>query len=404
MKYYYLIICLILGFFLGCTSTQRHADVLRGPINPLPYVVWPFTPDRYKEAYDHTLVKFYRSRSDCMPECPRIDIWRYEYKPNNGPVLHDTKPIASRKEFWKAQNEARIMAVTLYGDQSIYYEGLSEYIDSFKYIKEMNGISDPLWGYETFTVRVYVAKRNPKLKATLGDLKGETPDAFIKILLDKGCEVVYVDNHMPSVGKDATFWRFMVLGEEMPDHQAIRYISRDADWRLTAGEAYSVGEWIALGQQYHRLNMPMCYSPLNASVWGGMHTGKGTFQDIKTRIEYFPYRLYYGDDEMFLRDEILPFMKASDSFLTHYYPVDVLAFLGNPYLHSCEQPTQPFCELVKKDAKCVDVQMPSDVLFPYVQLGLRHTLADLKEHPKYFDMHLNTPRGQRVKKAFSVKP
>ncbi len=367
--------------------------------------VWkPFMPKRLAHVYDHTILKNYRGASDCQPFCPQIDIWQYQYQPKGQPLISSTMPIASKKKYWKVPSEARIMSVTLFGNKSEYYDGFLEYLESISHIKHANKITDNLWGYETFTVRVYVAKRNPDLKAVLGDLIGETPDAYIQKLIAAGCEIAYIDNGMPRVDKDATFWRFMVAAEEMPEQQRIRYLLRDVDWRLTAAEAYAVGEWIDSGMQYHRLGiLALCIGPMNASMWGGMHSGKGDFTNLKTLMESFPYRYHYGDDELFLRDHIWPYIKYSGSVMTHIYPRDWKSTIVNPFMGCCEEPTQEYCDAIRAGGKCPDIVMPEDIAFPQVALGNRAPLAELKSSPENFDMHLDTDRGRRVKKALSAR-
>jgi len=398
------IIAIGIGLFIGCATVRNgdSQDLERGRGNILVPLWKPFAPRRIKGVYDHTLIKFYRARSDCQPDCPAMDIWRYKYRVG-GETIVDIKPISTRKKYWKSKDEARIMAVTLYGDKAVYYDGLIEYIDSFEYIKKANGIKDRLWGYETFTVRVYVAKRNPKF-AHLGSLKGETPDTFIEKLLALGCEIVYVDNHMEKVGRDATFWRFMLLAEKMPKGQQLRYIIRDADWRLTAGELFAGGEGMHSGQRFHRFNQPACMGPLTASFWGGVHEGDGFIPDMANYINYFPYRFEYGDDELFSRDIIWPKIKST-SVLTHFYKRGWRSTLGNPYAGSCEEPTQVYCDMLKKGGVCPDRLLPADVAFPVTDLGLRLSLEELQKNPQNFDMKLNqNERGRKVRRALAVTP
>lgn len=392
---------LILSVSIGCVTNKVTKRREKGAANPWLSVWKPFAPKRVQEVYDHTIVKMYRAHSDCQPDCPRVDVWKYAYRGKGGKVIESREPIASKKEFWKVSDEARIMAVTLYGDKKFYYDGLLDYIDSFTYLKDINHIDSKLWGYETFTVRVYVAKRNPAEKRFDG-YGGETPDEYIQLLLDRGVEVAYVDNHEEKVGKDATFWRFLVAAEKMPEGQRIRYILRDADWTLTAGEAYSVGEWIESGLIFHRWHLvPMCIGPLTAMMWGGQHEGRGKMHNMLTLIENFPYRYEYGDDELFLREMVWPKILFSGSVMTHLYPRGFKSALAMPYRGSCEEPTQEYCDAMRPGGNCPDVLMPEDIPYPGAALGLRKTFKYLKrEMPEVFDLHPQAPRSKRIIKAF----
>ena len=178
---------------------------------------------RAAEAYDHTILKFEgRAHSDCDPECPQIDVWQYNYLPPEGKLITSKSPIATQKKYWKVPFEARIIAVTLFGNNERYLNGLLDFIESMTYLRKLNE-QDLDWGFETFTMRVYVAKRKPSLEH-LGPMKNATNDAFIEKLLSLGCEIVYVDNHKAKVGRDATFWRFLTAGEEMPEGQRLRVL------------------------------------------------------------------------------------------------------------------------------------------------------------------------------------
>ena len=214
-------------------------------------------------------------------------------------------------------------------------------------------------------------------------------------MLKWGAEIAYVDNGMRGkVTRDGTFWRFQVLGEPMPSGQRIRYLIRDVDWKLTTAEMVAVGEWIDSGLDYHRMHlMPACISPLAAYIMGGSHVGAGPFADIKARMQHFPYRYAYGDDEMFLRDRVWPIMQASGRVLTHIGNRGWKFRIGNPYKDSCEEPTYQFCKRVIRRGKqegtlpqtlvnrCEDRRLPKGLNFPV------------------FDLAYNTPFAQMTRKV-----
>ena len=297
MHHLYKFVCLLL---VSCVS---HAPFDRD-VRVVPQLVEPFS-GALSHAFDHSALKMHRNASDCQPECPQIHAWRYLYKPGDK-ILTDQKPIATRKEFWKNSEEARIISVSLFGTQEIYLKGLIQFLDSMSFVSEVNGASEKHWGYESFTVRVYSPKRAPENVLSLGLLSGEIPESYVENLLNRGVEIVYVDNLREKVGRDASFWRFLVASESMPEGQKIRYLIRDADWLLTAGEIFSLGEWIASRKQFHRMHLqPFCIGPMTAGMWGGSHTGQGLFSDLHAMMAYYPYRSVYGDDELFLCSEKL---------------------------------------------------------------------------------------------------
>jgi len=375
----------------------------KGKNNGVVSLLLPFAGARAQGAYTHTLNGFPRTRSDCSPHCPMVDIWQYQYRPDAAKTLTSDKPIATLKRHWKVKSEARIIAIGMFNGKKLYADGLVDYIKSFGHIKRVNKIEDSLWGYETFTVRIYVAKRNPAKIGELGALLDDTPDDMIEDFLRRGFEVAYVDNGLTRTGKDATFWRFMVAAEAMPDGERIRYLSRDADALLSAGEAFSVGEWIASGHAFHRMHIiPICLGPLTAMAWGGSHVGKGSFSDMKNMIEYFPYRFQYGDDELFTRDMIWPRIKATGSVMTHQYERGVFFRAVNPYRGSCEEPTQDYCDEAKLGGKCPDVLMPDEIESPWQALGLRGKLSTVKDNLAMFDLHPETERGRKAIEALKA--
>lgn len=347
--------------------------------------------------------------SDCGYHCPDMDIWRYQYKdPRTKKIITSDKPIAIKKEFWKAPSEARIIAISLFDSKELYYNALLQYLDSFSAIKKLNNIPDNIWGYETFTVRVYVSRRNPQDVARMGEIENATSDAIVNTLLELGCEIAFVDNKLPLAKKDGTFWRFAAASDQMPHNERVRYLMRDADNILTAVEMYTVADWIRSDKKYHRMHiLPVCFGPLTAMLWGGTHTGAGDFADYYDLLKNYPYRYEYGDDEMFTRDLIWPRLKAVGSVLTHHFSRDnIVTTMGSPYRFSCEEPTDEFCRAANSNSNCEDRILPDDKsLSGAVEaLGLRMQLDELiKKHPEFFDLQLASPERKFIYDAFKSK-
>ncbi len=394
-------IFLFLFLFLFLFSSCQHDDAFDRRYNKWVPIVKVFGPKRMSEAYNHTLIKMNRNRSDCQPECPRIDAWKYSFQDENGELLESDVPISTKKKYWKVKDEARVIAFSLFGDKPEYLDGLMNYLDSFTFVKEKNGIEEKNWGYESFTVRVYSPKRHPSRLEKMGPLKGELSSDYVTKLLSRGVEVVYVDNAREKTVRDASFWRFLILDEPLLEGEKIRFLLRDADWILTAAELFSVGEWIASGLRFHRMHLvPICVGPLTASWWGGIYTKGEGFKDILKQMEYYPYRLLYGDDELFLRDLVWPKILASGSVLTHRYEKrGAKGYFANPYKGSCEDdPTRKYCSrLTKNTTSCLDLMMPEEIKFPFFELGTRVSYEKLKKREELFILN---KKDKRVEKAF----
>lgn len=394
-------IFLISVFIASCSSVDNKKDH-----NNLLKTWLLFSPKRVKEVYDHSLIKSYRIHSDCENGCPDVDVWQYRYKYKQKLLISD-KPIATQKKYWKVSNEARIISMSLFGSDDSYYQGLLNYIESISYLKKANKIIDQVWGYETFTIRVYVPKRNDKNKE-LGLIKGELADYKVQALLDLGCEIAFVDNKLPEVKRDATFWRFMIMQENMKEGEKIRYLVRDVDMILTAAEVYTVADWIRSAKQYHRMHIvPICISPLTAGIFAGSHTYKSDLVEVYQSIKYYPYRFDYGDDELYLRDIIWPQMKRSGSVLTNYFErSSFMTSIASPYKNSCEEPTQTFCLKLNKDAQCEDHIIHDKKLSEGVidAIGLRKNLQELiAKHSYLFDLELAKPERKFIYEVFKAK-
>jgi len=349
-------------------------------------------------AFNHSLLKEPRKVDDLMlGKFSQIDVWQYQFRdPKTYDVLTDKKPISTQKKHWKSQGEARIISMTFYGSLQKYIDGLTDFIDSIQHIKRKNNVHPhKTWGYETFTIRVYVAARNPE-NSELGPLGNAVDPGLIKTLLDRGCEIAFVDNHLDKVGRDATFWRFLVADEPMEPGARIRYLIRDVDHKVTAAEYFSVGEWISSGIKFHRMHFATSFiGPLTASLFGGSYEGRQGIKDIKETMERFPYRMVYGDDEIFTKYVIWPHMKKSNSILTHKYNRGLSFVVCNPYEGSSEDnPTSMYCNENPKGY--VDLVMPDGVTFPLIYLAYNMPLKNLQD--QYFD--LNKVKNPRVRRSF----
>ena len=393
------------------SSTKKKMSIKKldkGKKNFLSSFIRIFLEKEKKRAFNHTINHMYRNHSDCLPFCPKIDVWKYEYN-YNGKLISSPKPISSQKKYWKNKYEARVISVTLFGNDSKYLEGIKKFIFSMDEIMTRNNISDPLWGYKSFIIRIYVAFRNPKNSMKL-PIINSTSTHIIKELLNLGCELAYVDNHLDKVGKDATFWRFMIAAEEMKPNERIRYLIRDVDWIISASEYFSFGEWLNSNYQFHRPHLyPFCFGPLVACLINGTHTGKGPFYNLKEKMENFPYRNSYGDDELFTRDVLWVMMKYIGSVMTHVYKKDYVFHVMNPREDTCQdRPSQPFCNTIQKlnlnkksstyyyTNSCTDIYMPEKLKFPYLEI---FNSDDETINNKFMKFDLNDERQENAVKA-----
>lgn len=371
--------------------------------------LWVGLSKATSRAYDHSLLRSFRGRSDCQPDCPKVDIWQYAYQAKPGlPVELSKKPISTQKIYWKVPFEARIVGVTLYGDNPKYVEGLENFIASNKALKKFNNIpAETMWAYDTFTFRIYVPKRNPS-SSNKSPIKGELPELFIQKLLDLGCEIAFVDNGMDKVGVDSFFWRLMIAAEPMPDDQSIRYLVRDADWLITAPEAFALGNWMNSSFQFLRPQlMPTAFSPLAPlnTIFNGRHQGKGSFHDLKSFIEHYPYRLMYGDDELFARDMIWPLILNQGNILTYHFERDFFTYMSEPYEGSSGRPTQPLCDAMSPGHLCTDIQFPSWLKFYYMDLGNMDDNSFALKEEKFFNMKIEEyQEAKEAAQGLSINP
>ena len=102
-KYFYRILGVILSLYLFACETRK--PPFNRDYNNMLGVLTTLGPKRMSHAYNHSLLKMNRNYSDCIPECPRVDIWQYQYKPKNKAIIYDKKPISTLKKHWKIKDE-----------------------------------------------------------------------------------------------------------------------------------------------------------------------------------------------------------------------------------------------------------------------------------------------------------
>ena len=362
-----------------------------------------------RRGLSHSVIKSHRYISNCKPECPSFNIWKYLYKPPGSKKnIESKKPISTIKKHWKHKDEARIISINLFGKQDKYYEGFFQFLDSLELIKLINNIES--WFLDTFTFRVYVARPSDKKIKT-----NSTPLKYIKEMLKRNVEIVYVDNNQKSFNLDGSFWRFLVADEKIDRKGRIRFLCRDADWKMTMIEAILISEWINSSYDYHRINIfPICAGPLLAGLVGGIISKKTPKLNIKKKLENYPYRYEYGDDELFLRDLVWPQLLSSNSILTHTTKKDYRYKIANPYKDSCFEPTKKYCKsysITKKIKKpkmklkeCKDIIIPKNPPHYSIKYSSEvHLKTMFNNNPEFFTLSKNILSYNELLKQMNIK-
>lgn len=383
-------------------------------------IVKKFANKDQRRGLSHSLIQSHRYISNCNPECPSFIIRKYVYKPkNSNKIIESKNPISTLKKHWKIKEEGRIISINLFGNDSKYYEGFMEFLESIELIKKHNNIKT--WFLDTFTFRVYIAK---------GILKkeNETPDKFIKLFIEKNVELVFVDTNNEKYNLDGSFWRFLIMDEKIRSNSQIRFLCRDADWKMTAVEALMISEWINSKYIYHRINLfPICAGPLLAGLIGGVINNNTNRLEIRNKMENYPYRYEYGDDELFLRDLIWPHILNSNSILTHTNKKNYKYTFANPYENSCFEPTNNYCKKFSKKIKnkkekksknkkektsklktnkngCVDIILPDEPLHYSVKFSSEISLTKMfKENPNFFTFNIKNKNYKKWLKQMNIK-
>lgn len=175
---------------------------------------------------------------------------------------------------------AGCIAFSLYGNGAKYTRGAVENVRLAR------------WMYPGWTCRIYHDESVPReVLGELFELRGE-------MVL------------MPTTrGTSGMFWRLLAATE--PGYA--RTIIRDADSRYTYRERRAVDEWIASGLAFHRMrDHPWHEMTVLGGAWGMVN---GTVPDLRQRIDDWPNKSNYGDDESFLASIVWPLVKGRA--LTH---------------------------------------------------------------------------------------
>ncbi|MBY6266395.1 hypothetical protein EI613_31525 (plasmid) [Azospirillum sp. 412522] len=173
----------------------------------------------------------------------------------------------------------RLISMSVWGDQPMYWEGVLE-----------NARIAPVI-YPGWRLRIYTDTENAFTR------EAERLGAEIRVMRNRG-------------GIHGMFWRFLPAAE--PDVEAV--IVRDADSRLNLREAAAVAEWLASGRGTHvmRDHPHHLAWPMLGGMWG---IRGGTIPDMAERIDRWGRWDKKLDDMYFLAEVVWPMVK--DHCLQH---------------------------------------------------------------------------------------
>ena len=182
--------------------------------------------------------------------------------------------------------EKNVVSFSLYGDLKIFTAGM---VENAKLAKEI---------YPNWEVRVYHSS--------------DVPRKILESLSALGC--VLKECHM-GPNTDGMFWRFL----PMCDDSVRRFISRDADCRLSWREKAAVDEWMASGKAFHVMrDSPGLFARIPGGTFGMDNL---LMKDVLKEPIGFDYNkeVYRFQDQKFLGEQIWPLVKdgnhiAHDTF------------------------------------------------------------------------------------------
>lgn len=134
------------------------------------------------------------------------------------------------------------------------------------------------------------------------------PQEVLDRLVANGAELHFVSDEVKKM-IHGTMWRFLVIDDENID----RFIIRDADSIVSTREQYAVNEWLESDKAFHIMRDGYTHTDIIlAGMWGGV---TGIIEDIKSQILKYnktcQSKLYFGQDQHFLRDVIWKQIKGS---------------------------------------------------------------------------------------------
>jgi|TARA_Y100000004_G_scaffold110227_1_gene123695 hypothetical protein len=120
-----------------------------------------------------------------------------------------------------------------------------------------------------------------------------------------GCSIVNMTGREDTY--PAMFWRFLAAGD------SDIAIFRDLDGPLLWREKLAVDEWLASDKTLHIMKDNKQHGGWH--ILGGMWGIKGGIKEIKSMIDNYHPTTDHAEDQIFLRDCVLPIFDRSDIFI-----------------------------------------------------------------------------------------
>ena len=170
------------------------------------------------------------------------------------------------------ENGKKIIAFSIWGSIPMYTIGALKNIDLAKEI------------YPGWICRFYV--------------KNDVPQDIIDSIIEKGGEVIIVDDSKIRGSFDGMFWRFMSASDIDVDVM----ISRDTDSRLSMREKLAVDDWLNSDKSFHIMrDHPYHDVPILGGMWGCRGGVLSNLSSMLSRWSSFDYK---GCDQDFLQQVV----------------------------------------------------------------------------------------------------
>ena len=287
---------------------------------------------KFSKSARHSISDYDRKLPDI---CTKIKVWKYEVM-RDDKLITSKAPITTKNKYKKSEKLPQLVSCSLFGSKKIYVDGAVKMIQSMKLLGILN----------EWDVRIYIAsKENGK------NVKMSTSKKMQKILLKAGIELAHVESEDPNgYNLSGTFWRFLAVNERA------RIFFSDVDKIFNSCDLISLSMWKKSRLTWFRTFVwSLNISPFLAGGFGVIGK-KDMIPDLINKVNYYPNKKKYGDDEKFLLDVFFPQALISDSIFTIYNydlvlkPHKYSNFMNTPKIINMIT-GKPISKIKSKDAK-----------------------------------------------------
>lgn len=323
--------------------------------------------------------------SNKIPDtCTDIKIWKYEVI-RDGKLIKSKNPITTDPKYKKNKGLPQLISCSLFGSNNKYVEGVFKMIKSL----ELHGL------IENWDIRLYIASRKDGKNVNLS-----TSKEIQKRLLNKGIELVHVDNGNPNgYSLEGTFWRMNALSEKA------RILIRDVDFIFTAHDLIAIAEWIKSKLTWHRIfHHQLKISPFLAGSFGAIG-GPNLIKNLHYKLENFSYKKKYGDDELFALNELFIEALKKDSICTHYYPfiINIIPNYESPLFPTNKYINEIVGIPIEKQ-KSIDIKLPDK--YGYNSYGFSDKMIFNQQHidknKNFLSLAYFDDRGKECSKILKI--